>query len=99
MTPCRERPWQSGKEEGGGERGGVSSDLDFEKPVRSPSPDVWRAYHAGPGVLSDEGVPQHLGQLAHPERDVIAVLAQRTDTLLQRAQQQRVRQQLTWSSS
>lgn len=33
-------------------------------------------YHAGPGLFSNEGIPEDLGQSAHPERNVIAVHSQ-----------------------
>ena len=33
-------------------------------------------YHAGPGLLSDEGIPEDLGQSAHPEWNVVTVLSQ-----------------------
>lgn len=40
-------------------------------------------YHAGPGVFSNERIPEDLGQSAHPERNVVAVPSQRTNALLQ----------------
>jgi hypothetical protein len=39
-------------------------------------------HHAGPRVLPNERVPQHLGQLALTERGVSLVLSQRPDALL-----------------
>lgn len=33
-------------------------------------------YHAGPGLFSNEGIPEDLGQSAHPERNVITVFSQ-----------------------
>ncbi len=33
-------------------------------------------YHAGPGLFPDEGIPEDLGQSAHPERNVITVPSQ-----------------------
>lgn len=40
-------------------------------------------YHAGPGLFSNEGIPEDLGQSAHPERNVITVHSQWTYALLQ----------------
>lgn len=39
-------------------------------------------YHAGPGLFSNEGIPEDLGQSAHPERNVITVPSQWTNALL-----------------
>lgn len=39
-------------------------------------------YHTGPGVFTNEGVPKHLGQFAHPKWDVLTVLTQRPDAFL-----------------
>lgn len=40
-------------------------------------------HHARPGVLPDERVPQHLGQLAGSERSVRFVPAQSSNALLE----------------
>lgn len=39
-------------------------------------------YHAGPWLFSNEGIPEDLGQSAHPERNVITVPSQWTNALL-----------------
>lgn len=49
---------------------------------RAPARDQEPAHHAGPRVLPDEGVPQHLRQLALAERSVSLVLSQGPDALL-----------------
>ena len=43
-------------------------------------------HHAGPGLVPDEGVPEHLRELARPEGEVRPLTAQRADALLQRQQ-------------
>lgn len=39
-------------------------------------------YHAGSGVLAYERISEHLGELTHPEGDVLTVLPQRSDAFL-----------------
>lgn len=86
MKSCLERPWQS-----------VEGDEDTDSHhclcawlvhiclLRKSDHKTPKAqtYHAGPRLLSNEGISEDLGQSAHPERNVITVLSQWTNALLQ----------------
>ena len=70
MRTCSARSWRSG------DRVSLVSSCGVD--------DMCRTHHAGPGLVSDEGVAQHLRQFARPEGKMGSLAAQSSDTLLAR---------------
>lgn len=78
MKPFQEKWLQSGQQD--------IKQLDRQHiEIFFPYSDI---HHACSGVFSDEGVPQHLGQLAGSERSVRFVPAQSSNALLKTESQE-----------